>query len=274
MTTISFMSANFVARQLGYQMSGGWGQGDRATNDYFRPPETFEARFEALLQEIHAMQFDTMDLWLAHLNPQWATEEQVQTARRLLQKHGLRVASLAGWFGAQADEFERCCRLAVALDCTVLGGSTSLVEKDRSLVVDVLQKYGLRLGLENHPEKTPQVMLQKIGDQIGSPIGVTVDTGWFGTQGYDAAQAIYELRDRLVHIHLKDVLPGAEHVTCAYGEGIVPIAACVRALRDVGYEGVISLEHEPEDSDPTQAVLASRRLLQSWLEQTAEDGST
>ena len=270
MNTISFMTANFVARQLDYNMSRGWGQGDRATNDYFRPLATFGARFEALLQEITALDFDTIDLWLAHLNPEWATPEHVAVARELLQRYGLSVASLAGWFGATPREFERCCRLAVALDCTVLGGSTSILEKDRAFAVATLQEHGLRLGLENHPEKTPQVMLDKIGDGAGGAIGATVDTGWFGTQGYDAAQAIRALREHVLYVHLKDVLAeGEPHETCAYGQGIVPLEACVRALQEIGYRGTISVEHEPEQEDPRPAVVASRTLLQQWLQRGA-----
>lgn len=270
MNRISFMTANFVARELGYEMPDGWGQGDRAANDYFRPAETFGQRFEALLKEIVEMDFDTIDLWLAHLNAEWATEAQVATARALLAQYGLSVASLAGWFGATREAFERCCQLAVALDCPILGGSTTILEKDRAFAVATLQKYGLRLGLENHPEKTPQVMLEKIGDGAGGLIGVTVDTGWFGTQGYDAAQAIGKLGSHVVHVHLKDVLAEGEHVTCAYGEGIVPIADCVRALDEIGYGGAISVEHEPEHEDPRPGVLASRAKLERWLQGKAD----
>ena len=264
--TISFMTANFVARELGYNMDGGWGQGDRATNDYFRPLETFAERFEGVLKEIRAMEFDTIDLWLAQLNPELATDEHIVSARQLLDRYGFSLASFAGWFGASVGEFERCCRLAVALGCTVLGGTTSMLEKDRSFVVAALQKYGLRLGLENHPEKTPQVMLRQIGDGGGGAIGTTVDTGWYATQGYDAAKAIRELGDHIVYVHMKDVFKeGLPHETCRYGEGIVPLAECVRALQEIGYEGPISLEHEPEHSDPTADVIASRELLRGWL---------
>src|SRR5690606_2242213 len=118
---ISFMSANFVARELGYDMPGGWGQGDRAANDYFRPPETYAERFEELLQEVVDMGFTAIDLWLAHLNPRWATDDQVETARRLLEQYELPVVSLAGNFGNTREEFERSCEIATALDTTILG---------------------------------------------------------------------------------------------------------------------------------------------------------
>lgn len=97
MNTISFMSANFVARQLDCHMTGGWMQGDNATNDYFRPIETFGERFGALLADVSAMGFRAIDLWIAHLNPGWATDEHISMARELPAEHKLAVASLAGF---------------------------------------------------------------------------------------------------------------------------------------------------------------------------------
>lgn len=269
--TISFMSANYVAQQTNYQMTGGWGQGDRATNDYFRPIDTFRDRFDQLLADIRALGFDAMDLWTAHLAPAWATDDHITIARDLLQKHDLRVVSLAGWFGSTPDEFEATCKLAVAVGTDVLGGSTSVLERDRSGTVALLQKYNLRLGLENHPEKTPVEMLQKIGDGADGRIGTTVDTGWYGTQGYDAAQAIVELRDQLFHVHLKDVRESGAHNTCRYGEGIVPIEACVEVLKEIGYTGDISIEHEPELFDPTEDCRASFAMLRAWLADSGEE---
>jgi hypothetical protein len=95
------MSANFVARQVGYHMTEGWGQGERATNEYYRPLETFGQRFEELLTALRA----TIGIWTAHLNWAWATDLHSAIARALLKRHALAVASLAGGFGATADEF-------------------------------------------------------------------------------------------------------------------------------------------------------------------------
>ena len=57
---ISFMSANFVARELGYRMTDGWMQGDSATQDCFRPVATFAGRFDAMLGEIKALGFKSI----------------------------------------------------------------------------------------------------------------------------------------------------------------------------------------------------------------------
>jgi len=107
MNPISFMSANYVARCVGYNMTGGWGQGDKATNEYFQPLETFGQRFEEILTDIRTLGFEAIDLWLAHLNPAWATPDHVATAKLLLSKHNLKVVRFAGWFGSTPAEFEK-----------------------------------------------------------------------------------------------------------------------------------------------------------------------
>ena len=266
MNPISFMTANYVARQVGYQMTEGWGQGDRSTNEHFRPVETFGERFDEYLSDIAGLDFDAIDVWTSIINPEWYTDEHLAIARDLLQKRDLRVVSLAGWFGSTAQQFDAACRLAEALGAPVLGGGTSMYDKDRSFVTGKLREYGLKWGFENHPdEKTPQDVLAKIGEDDADVVGVCLDTGWFGTHGYDAPRAIETLAPRLFHIHLKDVRQPGAHDTCRFGEGVVNIQGSVEALKRIGYSGAISIEHEPELFDPTEDVRASYNMLKGWL---------
>jgi sugar phosphate isomerase/epimerase len=97
-------------------------------------------------------------------------------------------------------------------------------------------------------------------------MAATVDTGWWATQGYDPVRAIEELGEHMRHVHLKDVLhEGEPHETCAWGEGIVDVEACVRALRRLGYSGAYTIEHEPEDHDPSEEIREMRERLEGWL---------
>ena len=118
MNAIAFMTANYVARETGYAMHG-WGHGDRATNEAFAPLETYRARLDELLGDIRALGFDTIDLWGAHLNLEWATDEHVDAARELLDRHALRVATYAVWVGP--SNIERACEIATALGTQLIG---------------------------------------------------------------------------------------------------------------------------------------------------------
>src|SRR5439155_25867164 len=84
---ISFITANYVAREVGWAMHG-WGHGDKATNEAFAPLETYGARFGALLDDVRRLGFDTVDVWGAHLNVDWATDEHVALARTLIDERG------------------------------------------------------------------------------------------------------------------------------------------------------------------------------------------
>jgi len=271
MTHISFVSANFVAKQLGYHMTGGWAEGESATNAYFAPLDTFAERFDEMLTAVQSMGFEAIDIWTAHLNWRWATDAHIVQARALLDRHGLTVTSIGGSFGAMEEEFATACRLAVALDTTILAGGTALLDTNRDAVIATLQRYGVNLGLENHPGMlTPTEVLTRIGDGGQGTIGTTVDTGWFGTAGSDAVAAIERLGPFVMAVHLKDVRAPGGHVTCRYGQGCVPIEACVYALERIGYHGYIAIEHEPDDFDPTEDCLANLAMLRAWITESTE----
>lgn len=275
MHAISFMSANYVARQTDYNIIEGWGQGDRATNEHFRPLETFPQRFEEVLRDVRHMGFNELDIWMGHLNWAWATPEHVEAANGLLRKYKMQVMSLAGGFGASPEEFSAACRLAVALGTRLLGGMTELLAEDRGAVVSILREHDVALGIENHPERTPNEMLAKIGGGADGRIGTTIDTGWYATHDYNAASAIVQLRDHILHVHLKDITTAGRHDTCRYGKGVVPLQECVEALHRIGYEGGISLEHEPVDHDPAEDCVASLQMLRGWLgQEETEHGAT
>jgi L-ribulose-5-phosphate 3-epimerase len=261
--TLSFMSANYVARELGYGASDEWGPFDAATAAAFEPLDTFEARFDAVLGSIRASGFDAIDLWFGHLDWRWATPEHVAIAREALDRHGLRLVSLAGSIGEKPADVEAACRLANDLDVDLIAGPGSIVKAHRDEVAEVLRAHGVRFGLENHPERTPSEVLEAIGDE--DVLGAAVDTGWWATQGYDPVDAIRELSDRLFHVHLKDVEERGTHVTCMHGEGCARISYCVDALVDVGYAGPVSIEHHSFDRDPTAECTRALTMLREQL---------
>ena len=245
MNTVSFITANFVARELGWNMTEGWMQGDTATQNHFRPLETFAARFDAMLTEVASMGFDAIDLWSAHLHQDWASAQHLEIAHELLKRHNLRVTSLAAWC-ASLEHVEGFSRVAKAIGAPVIAGGAPILQTARADVIAILEDHDLRLGIETHPEKTALELLEQIGDGGKGRISATTDTGWWGTQGYPAESALRELREHLLTVHLKDVLALGAHDTCRFGRGVVDIEACVRSLQEIGYDGPVCIEVEDD----------------------------
>jgi L-ribulose-5-phosphate 3-epimerase len=159
-------------------------------------------------------------------------------------------------------QLSRSCELARAVGTRVIGGGFS---GDPAELAPVLQEHEVLLAIENHPEKTPVEVLAKI-EAGGGTMAATVDPGWWGSQRYDAAQAIEELGEHVAHVHLKDVLrTGQPHDTWPWGAGVVDAEACVRMLERIDYRGALAVEHEPEDHDPGDEIRSMREQLETWL---------
>jgi L-ribulose-5-phosphate 3-epimerase len=264
---VSCITANFVAREVNYALRPfNWGAADRATVEAFHGPR-FAEKFDELCRMVKEDGFDSIDVWVAHLNPWVATPSMVAEAAAILRAHQLTVVAYTGGLGRAGltlAEAEKVYQVARAIDAPLLG--VGLNPANARLAYDLGKEYGIKYAIENHPnEKTPTDLLAQIGD-YGEVIGVTQDTGFWGMFGYDAVKATHELKDHLLHLHLKQVRQTADgwH-SCAYDEGVVNLAGVVQALRQIGYTGAISVEHEPAYEDPRPAVGHSAQLLRGWL---------
>ena len=123
----------------------------------------------------------------------------------------------------------------------------------------------MKWAFENHPQKTTEEMLARIGHGKYPHCGIGLDTGWCGTQGLDAVEAVKRLLPNLLIVHLKDVQARGAHDTCALGEGIVPVEQVVRYLVKSDWNGTLCIEHEPFDRDPMPEVQRSLQRLREWL---------
>jgi sugar phosphate isomerase/epimerase len=130
-----------------------------------------------------------------------------------------------------------------------------------------------------HPELgAPVATARAVDDLLAlSPrLGVCIDTGHFWAAGdHDLPQLVRRWNGRVVHVHLKDVaadiaaavrggLPLTDGVQAGLwqplGDGAVPLADTLAALRRSGYDGWLIVEH---DFAPDPEASARRSL--EWL---------
>ena len=157
------------------------------------------------------------------------------------------------------------------MSCRVLGGRTSLLMTDPGSLQRVLESHDVVFAYENHPELTADETLARLGQCDPRWVGVDVDTGWFGTHGFDAAKAISIIGSRVCTVDLKDVTSPGQHETCRFGDGVVPLEDCVRELAAIGYEGPVCVEHNAGGHDPGRDILESRLMLSEWLKENGAD---
>lgn len=139
-------------------------------------------------------------------------------------------------------------------------------------------------AIETGPERA--VVLKGFLDSLGSRgVAVNLDPANFVmVTGDDPVQAVYTLRDYIVHTHAKDgiklfdkdpemiyrlVEDALAHLGSAYrelplGEGSVDFPNYLRALDEVGYRGFLTIEREVGE-DPAKDIGAAVSFLQNLL---------
>jgi sugar phosphate isomerase/epimerase len=130
------------------------------------------------------------------------------------------------------------------------------------------QEHGVKIGVEMHPGMliyNVETML-KMREACGEAMGCNFDPSHLFWNGVDPVAAIRKLGDAIVHVHGKDCYVDPYNVavngcndnkpytqipqrswtfrTIGYGHDIKVWKDIVSALRMVGYDHVISLEHE------------------------------
>lgn len=258
---ISFVTASYVAEALGYPgQKFNWGEAERATVEATTP-----STVDCMLSRLVPARLDGIELWGAHAMPLARNPDDVAETKAILTRYGVVGTAYAGGLGSAASEpagAEEVFRAARAFDLPIIASWVS--RESAPIVAQLAQRYSIRVGDENHPESDAAALKETIAG-YEEWIGVALDTGNLAARGGDPVKAVYELGDHLIYLHFKDILPGGGHRCCTLGRGIVDVRAVVRALKEVGYEGVLSIEIETIDHDPTEEIIESTQLLRELL---------
>ena len=144
-------------------------------------------------------------------------------------------------------------------------------------VVPVAEKANVRLAM--HPDDPPlspirglgRIMrsienYQKLLDLIPSPVnGIALCQGNFTLMTDDLPAVIRHFSDKIFFVHFRDVRGTPEKfVETFHDDGKTDMLACMKAYRDIGYEGVCRPDHVPTmegDSNDSPAYSSIGRLF-------------
>lgn len=148
------------------------------------------------------------------------------------------------------------------------------LEDKLSQILEAARKYGVTVAVEPHGT------FSLTGDgltrimTLGEPgvLGINYDacnifrasyvesgngkSGWKCAEGKEDEVAVLKrIGDRVVHCHAKDLNAARECV--AVGSGAVNVKGCVEYLKEIGYDGVVSVETEGGDDFDSIVKLAA-----------------
>lgn len=102
-------------------------------------------------------------------------------------------------------------------------------------------------------------------------IGMCLDIGHDTRNGKDPVADLKKYHTRVFDIHIKDVTaPTKLGYSLEIGRGVIDFPAFVRMLREVGYTGVCSLEHEKDMENPFMGIAESIGYFRGVIESTKE----
>ncbi len=154
-----------------------------------------------------------------------------------------------------------------------------MMKRSYEQIVEVAEAHQITVNIEPHGYFTtkPEMMARMLDFCNSQYLGLNMDTGNTFIAGQDPVAFLEQFIDRIKHVHIKDVSEslaasvrgnqtGIAVSHCALGDGVNAdnIRACMKGLRDHGYEGVLSMECEGQGGPMIEQSLA-------WVRKTLDD---
>ena len=255
---------------------------------------------------------------VSHINVDELTDEKVAYIKDYCAKKNVEISSLAFYPNTMDGNLEKreaavahlkkvicaSARLGVNMVTTFIGrDQTKSVEENLELVKEIwppivalAEEKGVKIAIENCPMlfgrdqwpggqnlMTTPAIWRKVFEILPSPnLGINYDPSHFVWQMIDYIHPLYEFKDRIFHVHYKDIklYPNKlrEVGIMAYpldfmspklpGLGDVDWGRYVSALTDIGYDGYTCIEVEDRAFEGSrEKVLDSLRLSKRYMEQ-------
>lgn len=142
-------------------------------------------------------------------------------------------------------------------------------------VNEKVKEYGFYYAIHLHG---PDIALYPDADDVwmhtkdlDPRIGMCLDIGHDTRNGKDPVADLKKYHSRVFDIHIKDVTGTTKQgYSVEIGRGIIDFPAFVKMLREVGYKGVCSLEHERNMKDPFLGIAESIGYFRAMVEATKE----
>lgn len=208
--------------------------------------------------------------------PDWRLTAREET-KALFESVGFKVESIYKFFDFPHDtEEESLHKIDNCLEIAAFYGTDKVLaipgfdadtEQMRimcrlmNILCERAQKYGVTITVEDFDDKSSPCSTTEGLEHLFKNVGglkFTFDTGNFAYSLESAAEAYLRLKEKIVHVHLKDRsrdisrfngengnvnLSGNLMYPCEVGSGYIGIGELVRQLLRDGYSGSFSIEH-------------------------------
>lgn len=265
--------------------------------------DSFKADFQTAIEKARGLGAAGIQTYVTHgtFAPGNLSAEQRREILKAVKDQGLVFSALCGDLGkgfgnatlnpGLIEESKRILDLAKEWETDVVTTHIGVVPEDKNHpryqvmlsacreLASYADSLGAHFAIETGPE-TAQT-LKEFLDQLNSTgVAVNLDPANFVmVTGDDPTQAVYTLKDYIVHTHAKDgrkladvspevlyglvedeMLESSSFIELPLGKGDVNFESYLKALNDIGYKGFLTIEREVGDN-PEADIAAAVHFL-------------
>ncbi len=192
--------------------------------------------------------------------PLTSTDEQIAAFKAKLQEKAVTGYAVGPIYMKSKEEIDRAFEYAkrVGVKLIVAVPNYELLPYVDSKV----KEYDFKVAIHLHGPDMPlypdaEDVWNHVKD-LDPRIGMCLDIGHDTRNGKDPVADLKKYQSRVFDIHIKDVTGTTKAgKSLEIGRGVINFPAFVKMLREVGYTGVCSLEHERDMTDPFMGIAES-----------------
>ncbi|MCD7978345.1 MAG: sugar phosphate isomerase/epimerase [Tannerellaceae bacterium] len=176
-------------------------------------------------------------------------KQKRQQLKELLKVHGITPLSYGVVSPEKEEEWKDLFEFAKEMCISMLISEPAYHLLD--LVEELADQYKIKVAIHNHAAPTrywdPEIMLSRLKGR-SSNLGVCADIGHFVRSGIASTEAVKQLRNRIICLHMKDVNQYGIRVAhdMPWGTGYCDIPQVLRIMEEMGVKSNIffTIEYE------------------------------
>jgi len=189
-----------------------------------------------------------------------STPDKIHSVAGQFQAAGIRIYAAGVIYMKTESEVDRAFEYArnLGIDLIIAAPNPELLPR----VEQRVKASGIRVAIHNHgPEDklypSPVNVYEHVKGLDGR-IGLCLDIGHAARAGADPVQIVRDYRQRIFDLHIKDLREiSRQDQPIELGRGVLDIPGLLKALVDIKYSGVCSIEHEMDMKDPLPGIAES-----------------
>lgn len=134
-------------------------------------------------------------------------------------------------------------------------------------ILKVAEKENVTVLVEPEPAlliENSEQFIKFIKNFDSEYIGLNFDIGHFFCVGEDPSSVIYKLSEYVRHVHLEDIAEDRTHHHLMLGEGAIDFESVFKSMKDIGYDGFVTIELYPYQDSPILAAKNAMKFIKSF----------